>query len=174
MLKLPSAMEVAKIKELCAKRKQNFVYNEEENSNEDEAFFFFPGQHEGREVVFNAYLYPLESEYMLNLMESAIERVIQKFPHLKAEDFDMDQQGPHMDMLEEVLDELSNDEDFGVQEFVEIGEETDQGVEINICLNVSEVTKDVISKFVDDFNSGKLELDDTVYSFPIDENYDED
>ncbi len=167
-------MDVVKVKELCAKRKQNFIYNEEENSSNEEAFFFFVGSHEGREVVFDAYLYPLEAEYMLNLMEEAIERVIKKYPQYKAEDFDMDQSGPHIDMLEEMLDELSEDEEFGVQEFVEIGQETPDGVQLNACLNVAEITKDVVAKFVNDFNSGKLELDQTVYSFSIDESYEED
>jgi hypothetical protein len=167
-------MNVAKVKELCAKRKQNFIFNEEENSSEEEAFFYFVGNQDGEEVVFNSYLYPLESEYMLNLMEESIQRVIQKYPNYKPEDFDMDQSGPHIELLEEVLNELSEDEELGVQEFVEIGEAGENGVELNICLNVPQINSEVISKFVSEFNSGKLELDTTVYSFSIDESYEED
>ena len=52
-----------------------------------------------------------------------------------------------------------------MQEHVEIDPHIDFGIGLDAALNVNKITKKVISDFVSRFNAGKLELDETLYSF---------
>ena len=162
-----SSQEIEKIKAACAKAKRSYVLQEEDTFEDGFAQFFFVGTHEGKPVVFDAFLYLLEMEYFENLINDAIAATKETYPKFKNADFE-ELTGEHIEIMEQVAEELAKDEQYDVCEFIDIDTETEFGVAIDVCLNVPEVTHEVIEKFVKDFTSNKLKLDPTFYSFSVD------
>jgi hypothetical protein len=148
--------------------KQNFVINDDHEERDAEGvYFYFIGKHDGKEVIFDTFLYSLRMEYEMQLYEAAEQRMEAKFPHFK-KDYDnlTEEQLEYMDLL---LAELEEDDAIRVQEYTEISDEVEFGVGLDACLNVDEIDDDVITRFVNDFNAGKLVLDETEYSFAYSE-----
>lgn len=67
--------------------------------------------------------------------------------------------------ITEIIMEIEEEETVKVQEFVDIDTHHDFGIGLDAALNVDEITEQVISKFVQEFNEDTLVLDDTMYSF---------
>jgi hypothetical protein len=163
---------IQSIKDACAKKKQSFILGEDSEYGEESANFLFVGMHNGKEVVFDAFIYTLETEFFANIFEDAKEAVIEQNPQYANEDFTLEE-GKHIELMEDMADELMDDEDYKVCEFVDIDEDVEYGVAIDFCLNVPEISKDLIERIVKDFKANTLELDETFYSFVVDED-DED
>lgn len=171
--------EIARIEALCQKRKQLFIPVDGHPFSDEEAYFYFIGDYEGQKAVYNAYLYPLKTEYMSRLMVEAEQRVQEKYPDFEMEGqnwLDESQDNQALELFDEYVDELAEDPGFGVQEFVEIhGEEEGAfGISMDVCRNISEVSKKHIERFIRDFTSGNFALDTTVYSFDLSEEMEED
>ncbi|MCS7005733.1 MAG: hypothetical protein NZM38_10475 [Cytophagales bacterium] len=160
------AEEIAKIKELCRKAGQNFIYNEEEENDENAARIFFVGNYNGQEVIFDAFIYTLEMEYTLNIYDVAEAILMAENPKLKKEDFEK-LEGKLVEELDALAEQISFDSDFDVQEFIQYDESADYGVGLDVCLNWKSVTKERIEKFIDEFNKGTFQLDKTFYSFSL-------
>lgn len=158
--------EVEKVKNECKKKGKSFIFRDSDDLSEDFANFLFVGEYNGKEVIFDAFLYSLEMEFFSNIYDSAIEEVVRLHPKFANADFDSDE-GEHIDLMEDIADELAEDEDYQVQEFVDIDEDCDYGVGIDICLNISEITEAQIEKVVKALKAGKLELDPDFYSFEL-------
>ena len=47
--------------------------------------------------------------------------------------------------------------------------QSDYGIALDVCLNVEEITDDIIEKFIQDFSANKLSLDTTLYTFTSEE-----
>lgn len=161
-----SKEEINKVKEQCTKTGKSFMYREVDKEGRSFANFLFVGENDGNEVVFDSFIYTLETEYFSNLYEEAQEEVIRLHPEWEDADFDS-VEGDHVDLLESIADELAKDDANDIQEFIEVDEETDFGIMLDICLNVPEITDDIIERFVKDFNSDSLNLDETFYSFSL-------
>lgn len=171
--------EIEKIKEQCRKLKQSYVINEEEPQGDEFAHFLFVGKHEGKEVVFDAVMYTLRLHHSSVLYEMAEDRAVQQFPDYKPWDFEEDDNGElklpedldeEVELFKaEVMDELEENESVKVKEYLHLDTEFDYGIALEICLNVEEVTSDLIEKFVKDFNNGTLKLDETLYTFKHEE-----
>ena len=69
--------------------------------------------------------------------------------------------------------ELEETDAIKVQEHINVDPDFDYGVALEACLNIDEVTEDVIKKFVNDFKSNNLLLDNTLYSFKHEEEDDD-
>lgn len=162
--------DVGTVKAKCTKAGSNFVFKDGER-DEDYASFYFVGDYDGKEVVFDAFMYTLQMEFNVNRYEDAREAVIQQHPKFADADFDA-LEGEHIDLMEEIAASLADDEDYEVQESVEVDEDCDEGVAIDICLNVEEVNEETISNFIKEFTSGTLELDENFYSFTEEEEED--
>jgi len=158
--------EIAKVKEKCRKAGQLFIFNEDEESDENAAHIYFVGKYDGKEVVYDAFIYTLEMEYNLGIYEEAKAIVMEENPKLKEEDFDL-LEGKHIERLDEIADELSQDSEFDVQEFLITDDDTDYGISLNACFNWESITKENLEQFIKNFNEGKLELDETFYSFSL-------
>ena len=165
--------EVERIKALCKKEGKNFIYNTEEERDENFAHFFFVGEHEGKEVVFNGFMFSLEMEYISSLYDAAQEVLLERMPNLTEDDLDTDSI-EIVGQLEDIVAEIEDAGEIQVQEFVELDESVDYGIGINVCLNLLEVTDQDIEDFVDQINKDELELDPTAYSFDFDEEAFED
>ena len=175
--------EIEKIKKACQQQNQSFILNENEPQGEEFAHFLFVGKHEGREVIFDAVLYTLRLHHSSVLYEMAEDKTVESFPNYKRWDFEEDENGELAlpeDLDEEaenfkaeVMAELEDTDAVKVKEYIHIDTDFDYGVALEVCLHVEEVTSEVIEKFVKDFNSNKLVLDTTLYSFKHEEEEDD-
>jgi hypothetical protein len=155
--------KIAALKEACKQAKKSFIYvTDEHEPDEDSAHFQFVGKHDGKEVIFDAFIYTLRAEYEMAVFDQAEQLVKEKFPTYTNFEEATEEQQDYLDLMS---DEIESADEVGVSEFVNIDEAVEFGVGIDICLNVEEINDEVIEKFVREFNDGTLELDDSVYSF---------
>ncbi|MCS6968430.1 MAG: hypothetical protein RMJ44_00250 [Cytophagales bacterium] len=153
---------IAAFKQECKRANKSFLYVTDDLPDEDSAHFRFVGKHNGKEVIYDAFIYTLRSEYEMAVFDLAEQRLKEKFPEYIDYEHATEDQLDYLDLL---VDEIEAEEEVGVSEFVEIDEAVEFGVAIDICLNVEKITDEVIEKFVRQFNDGTLALDDTIYSF---------
>ncbi|MBD0405271.1 hypothetical protein [Flammeovirga sp. EKP202] len=159
---------ISKVKGQIQKTGKPFVFTAPEDNDESQVQFQFLGSKDGKEVVYDAFLYTLEMEYFAKIHEEATQLVIDENPKFKGADFDV-MDGPHIDALEEISAELAKSDEYDVAEFIEERPEDadEDGIPLDVCLNVTSITEEAIVKFVTEFNEGTLKLDDTVYSFDM-------
>lgn len=175
--------EIRQLQEKCHQSGQSYALNEDEPQGDEFAHFQFVGNHEGREVIFDAVLYTLRLHHSSVLYETAEEKVAEHFPNYKPWDFEENENGELVmpeDLDEEaenfkaeVMEELEETEAVKVKEYVETDEDFDYGIALEACLNVEEVTPEVIENFVREFTTNKLVMDTTLYSFTHEDEEDE-
>ena len=159
-----SQEEIDSINTLAKQTGQSFIYQEEAERSEDFASIFFTGIYKGKKVVFDAFVYTLEMEFVSNIYDAAKDAVIEEHPEFADEDFD-EGEGKHTDLMEDFATELAKDEDFQVCEYIDFDEDVTYGVSMDICLNVPEITTEVIEDFVSRYQQGTYEADKTFYAF---------
>jgi hypothetical protein len=71
--------------------------------------------------------------------------------------------------MAEVILGLQEEGAIKVKEYLDIDEDGDFGVSLDVGLQVERITASVIEKFIDQFTTSKLVLDETLYSFQLDE-----
>lgn len=164
-------IEIAELKKECEQEGQNYVIVEDEDGMNDSgefAHFQFVGNYEGKEVIYDAVMGTLRLNHSSLVFEEAEIRMKKAYPNY----IEIDKRKPSYKvdedmelMLEEIIEELEEEEDFKVSEFVEVETDFEYGIGLDIALNVEEIDNEVITKFVNDFNGGNLKLDPTLYSF---------
>lgn len=153
---------ISQMKEAAAHAGFSFVLNTEQEQDDQSAYFFFVGKNDGKEVIFDTFIYTLRAEYELQLYELAETRLQEKFPNLKNVEEATEDQLNYLDMI---VDDIEQEDEISVVEFINIDEAVDFGVSIDVALNVEVITPEIIEKFVQDFNADKLDLSDEEYSF---------
>lgn len=159
-----------------------WTYDYAEEQNEDSAVFFFDGIYKGKKAIFDVFLMPLSFHYMALAEEIADQEVQKIFPEYKGYDSVNKLSEKKMEEIwekkAEIIAEIEAEGDLKVQEFIEIDDsdfEEEQGdliVLLTAALNIDEVNKEVIDKFVKDYKNNSLQLDENLYSFSIDEDMD--
>lgn len=156
---------------------QRFLVDEtDEDNNEEYLHFYFVGKDDdGKEVIYDAVMYTLRMQHESEMFEIAEHRAAQHFPDYKKIAYEEDENGDlsALDSREEeiglymaeVILELEEEETVKVQEHVDMDKHVDFGIALDIGLHADAITPGVIEKFIDDFNSDNLQLDDTLYSF---------
>ncbi len=162
--------EIEKLRKECAKIGKSFVYNLDEEQDDEEkqfASFFFVGKDQGREVIFDSYISTLSHEYHMNVLDEAEGLFFDKHPELQETEFfelDEKQQLEYDAMVDSVYaaDKIRVQEDALIYE-----EEDEQSVTIGIevFLNVQEVTEQVIADFVKKFNADTFTPSEELFSF---------
>lgn len=152
-----------------------YVLDDEDESSEEFAHFYFIGMYEGKEVIYDTVLYTLRLQHESELFEIAEHRAAKHFPQYKKIAYEEDENGnlETLDSLQEeiglfmaeVIMELEEDEAVKVKEHVEMDDKAEFGIGLDVGLHVPEVTPDIITKFIHDFNDDTIVLDDTLYSF---------
>ncbi|MGB0522074.1 MAG: hypothetical protein ACPGJS_03900 [Flammeovirgaceae bacterium] len=160
--------EIDKVKQEIKASKHLFIWNEEEELDENYGHFFFVGKHKGKEVIFDAFLYTLEMEYATKSFDVAMNLLLNRFPEFADADFEAEE-GEHIEQFEVTLMEVEEEGLARVTESIDFDEEAGYGVGINVCLNVQEVTPEVINNFIKNFNNDQVNLDKTEYDFEIGE-----
>jgi hypothetical protein len=77
-------------------------------------------------------------------------------------------------LILEVIEELEENEEIKVAEYIEIDPEFDFGVSIEVALYVPALDDEMLSQFIIDFNSNTLSLDPSLYTFNSDNEEEED
>lgn len=166
---------IKEYKDKIAQGGKPYLLDEEDESSDEYTHFYFVGQHDGREVVYDTVLYTLRLQHESELFEIAEHRAANHFPEYKKISYEEDENGnlAPLDPLEEeiglyiaeVIMELEEEESVKVKEHVDLDENVDFGVALDVGLHVEKVTPEVIIRFINDFNEDRIQLDDQLYSF---------
>ena len=172
--------EINALKDECRQEGKSFVYVEDDDMDVLESgecvHIQFPGVYEAQEVIYDALVYTLRLHHSSLVYETAVGQVQKTFPtYVPPEDREPTYKiAPEMEeeaetALTEIIDEIEETETVKVQEHVEVDTDFDYGISLDVCLNVEEITDEVIENFIRDFNANTLSLDNTLYSFMSEE-----
>jgi len=146
-------------------------------NNSDEYFHFhFVGKHQQQDVIFDCILSTLRLEHESLLYELAEEKAMERFPN-----YSPTADGKLANELEEevglymaeVILEYQEGGDIKVQEFLEVDDSAEFGIGLDVGLQVETITPIVIERFINRFNEGSLQLDETLYTFQSSEDEEE-
>lgn len=158
---------IEKIRTECAKIKKNFVFNPEEDKDEElqTASILFVTKKNNKDYLVDAFVMTSHFQYHMEVMDEAEAQFVKKFPKLEGKDY-LDFTEEQQDILDNLMDEIYENESVKVQEFCsEEIEEKENFIELEVGLNRDELTEAILEKLVNDYNSNKLVLDDTALSF---------
>lgn len=163
-------------RQMQAKGQRYIVEEADDDNNEEYLHFYFIGKDDdGVELVYDAVMYTLRMQHESELFEIAEHKAAQHFPDYRKIAYEEDENGDLSTLdsrqeeiglyMAEVILDLEEEEAVKVQEHVDMDKHVDFGIALDIGLHVEAITPEVIAKFIDDFNSDNLQLDDTLYSF---------
>ncbi len=168
---------IEEYRERIAAGGKSYLLDDSDENSDEYAHFYFVGLHEGKEVVYDAVIYTLRLQHESEMYEIAEHRAAQHFPQYKKISYDEDENGnmEALDPLEEeiglfmaeVIMELEEEEAVKVKEHVDLDSNSEFGISLDIGLHREKITTRDIEKFVRDFNEDTIELDETLYSFQI-------
>ncbi len=168
--------EVAALRDECRQEGKAFIYVEDDDLDVLESgecvHVQFPGQYEGQPVIYDALVYTLRLHHSSLVYEMAVDQVRKTYPdYVPPEDREAGYTiAPALEeeaetALTEIIEEIEETETVKVQEHVEMDMEADYGIALDVCLNVEEVTDEVVENFIRAFNANAVRLDTTLYSF---------
>lgn len=164
-----SAKAIKTIRDQALKEGRDFVINEDVERTSESVCFYFIGEYQGNAVVFDACLFALRVEYEMAVFALAEERVEDTFPDFDLEAEIDDEDSEAMELFDEKVAEIEENQEITVNEYIDFDDSVQYGVGLDVCLKVTEVTDDVIAKFISDFNKGSFKLDPKEYIFKIEE-----
>ncbi|SOE19908.1 hypothetical protein SAMN06298216_0408 [Spirosomataceae bacterium TFI 002] len=164
-------IEIENLKRECEQEGLPFVLVEDEIDLEDTgeyAQFQFVGRKNGDEVIYDVAMFTLRMQHSSKLLEEAEALVKKKFKdfvplELRNERYKANEDADQL--VQEYVEELEEDESVTVSETIEEDLSFEYGIGLEVVLNVDEIDDRVITKFINEFNSGALELDTTQISF---------
>lgn len=170
---------IAEYQKQMTKLGQSYVLESEADNTDEFANFYFVGILEGKQVLYDTILFTLRLHHNSELFEIAEHKAAKRFPEFKTIKYEEDENGDLSDLNEneeeiglymtEVILDLEEEEAVKVNEHIELDSNLDFGVGLEACLNIDEITHDVIEKFIKEFNNDTLKLDPTLYSFQTEE-----
>ena len=174
------AEEIANLTALCAAENKSFIVIDDEDlpmgNDKEMVHIQFVGNYKEKEVVYDAILCTLQLHYSSTIYEEAEREAIEQFPlYVPIENRDetyvaneaLDDEVEMM--ILEIIDEIEENDDIKVSEYVEIDEDFDFGISLEAALYVAALEDEVIEKFISDFNANSLKLDSSLYSFKTEE-----
>jgi hypothetical protein len=163
--------EIENLKRECEQEGLPFVLVEDELDLEDTgeyAQFQFVGRKNEEEVIYDVAMYSLRMQHSSKLLEEAEKMVKKKFKDFVPLELRNERYKANEDadlLVQEYVEELEDDESITVAESLDEDLSFEYGIGLEVVLNVEEVTDQVITKFINEFNGGTLELDTTQRSF---------
>ena len=154
---------------------KKFLPVDEHNNSEEFFHFRFLGHYQSKRVIYDAVLTTLRLEHESELYELAESITAERFPKWNREESSTESNTPEQAALQEevglhmaeVILGLQEEGAVKVKEYLDIDEDGDFGVSLDVGLQVERITASVIEKFIDQFTTDKLVLDDTLYSFQL-------
>lgn len=149
-----------------------FIMDDSDVATDEYAHFFFAGQYDGSERLFDCTLYTLRLYHEGELLDVVQQKALEHFPEVKGIEELEEVAGTDEDntvalFMAETIVELEEEEAIKVQEHVDITTDHEPGISVNVGLHIEEITPARIERFILNFNSDKLTLDDTFYSFTL-------
>ncbi len=169
------ANDALSIKKYLKENNLRWVYNPNEDSDEETAYFFFVGKYKEKEVLFDVALMPLYLHYMAVLEEKADEEAQKIFPDYKGYESKLSEKRWEeiWEYKAEIIAELESEGEIKVQEFIEYDDEDYQAedafVLMTIALNRDKIDKTEIENFVRSYQEGTFQLDSHLYAFSLEE-----
>ncbi|PWJ44151.1 hypothetical protein [Sediminitomix flava] len=158
------------VKKALQESGQAFIYRKDADNDESQVNFLFVGEYEGKEVLFDSFMYILEMEFFSEIYEEAVTLTVEQFPKYDGMDFNA-LEGEHIDAMEQIAAELAKDDEYKVQELLEVEPNIEDSsiVNLDICLNRPEITEKDVQEFINSFKSPEgVKLDETLYAFDMD------
>ena len=156
---------------------RSFVLDETDEHSDEYVHFYFIGMSDGKEVIYDSVMYTLRLQHESEMYEIAEHRAAQHFPEYKKITYAEDENGnlETLDPLEEeiglfmaeVIMELEEEEAVKVREHVDMDRNAEFGISLDIGLHLEKIEMSDVEKFIKDFNEDTIQLDDTLYSFQI-------
>ncbi len=155
-----------------------YLIIEDEDASDEYQHFYFVTNRDGQEVLVDSVICTLRLEHERQLYEIAEAKAFEQFPAYKQW---VESEQPTLDAAAQAMEEevglfiadvmmgLQDEDSVKVQEYAEEVEEAEFGIGLDVALHRERITPQVIEKFVADYNGGLLILDDTLYSFQMDE-----
>ncbi len=155
----------------------SFVLDETDERTDEYAHFYFVGVHDEKEVVFDTVLYTLRLQHESEIFEIAEHRAAKHFPQYKKIQYEEDENGnlKTLDDLEEeiglfmaeVMLELEEEDTVKLKEHVDLDLHHDFGIGVDAGLHVETITPAIIERYIKDFNEDTVTLDDSLFSFQM-------
>jgi len=155
---------------------KNYLADETDANSDEYAHFYFTGTYEGSEVIYDCVLYTLRLQHESEMFERAEEKAAEHFPQYQKIRETSDH-GDHQipDDLEEeiglymaeVMVEIEEEGEVKVMEHVDLDLSHEFGIGVDAGLNIEKVTPEIIQRFIADFNADNLKLDESLYSFQM-------
>lgn len=167
--------EIEQLKAECKTEGKIFVRVEDEldlSETGDYAQFQFVGQKDGKDVIYDVAMFALELHYQSSVLEEAerrLAKIRKDFVPLDEREANYKPVEEHEELLEEFMEEIEEEDELKVSEYLEIDESFDFGIGIEVALNEPEITDEVIHDFIIKFNAGNLNLDPNLYSYKHEE-----
>jgi hypothetical protein len=176
--------EIEQLQKECEQEGSTFVYFEDDEDinypTDEYAHFQFVGEHNGSQVIYDAVIYTLRLHHSSLVYEAAEKKAAKNFPlYVPFENRDENYKANEaLDeevelLITELIEEIEENEEIKVHENIEIDYEFEYGIGLDVCLNVDEIDDDIVEQFIENFKTGKLDLDKTLYSFQSSEDDDE-
>jgi len=158
------------------KNKQQYLAIDTGNNSDEYFHFQFAGKHQRKDAIFDCILSTLRLEHESLLYELAEKKALERFPNydpsVDAQLINDLEQEMGLYMAEVIL-EYQESGDIKVQEFLEVDDSAELGIGLDVGLQVETITPAVIEKFINQFNDGTLQLDETFYIFQASEDEEE-
>lgn len=174
---------IKEYREKMKKRNRNFIIVDSDDNSDEYVNFCFVGMYEGREVIYDAVICTLRLHHNSELYEIAEHKAAQHFPEFRRIKYEEDENGDLAALddeeeeiglyMAEVMMELEEEGEVKVKEYVDIDPHIDFGIGLDAALNVDQITPEVITRFVRDYNEENLKLDDASYTFHHEEHDEE-
>ena len=159
---------IKQIQEKAKKAGKNFVPNNVVEPTSESVCFYFVGEYKGNAVVFDACIFTLRLEYEMQVYQEAEGIVADIYPGFNLEEeMENNDDSEAMELFDETAINIIEQEEITVSEHMEYDTLIEYGIGLDICLNVEEITDEVITKFIQDFNNKTFELDTKEYFFNI-------
>jgi hypothetical protein len=166
---------IAEYKSKLGSLGKSYWLDEQDENTDEYVHFYFIGKFEEQEVIYDAVMYTLRLQHESEMFEIAEHRAAKHFPNYKKITYEEDENGNLAALddeeeeiglfMAEVILELEEEEAVKVKEHVDLDEHADFGIGLDIGIHVEKITPAVIEKFINQYNSDMLKLDDALYSF---------
>jgi len=176
-----SSQKIQEVKSKIEKSSTNFAMVDPKDNSDEYVNFHFIGVYEGKEVVYDAVMYTLRLHHNSELYEIAEHKAAKRFPEFKQIKYEEDENGD-LKLLDdneeeiglfmaETIMELEEEGAVKVKEHVDVDIHLDFGIGLDIGLNVDSLTSEVITSFVNNYNDDSLKLDNTLYCFESEDDF---
>jgi hypothetical protein len=158
--------ELLKYKRKIEATGTSFLQVDPEENNDEYRHFYFVGQYEGKETIFDAIVYTLRLQHETEIYELAEKEAARNFPEYNDLKNISEELEKEIGMfMAETIVAMEEEGEVTVSEHVDLDTEVDFGIGFEAGLRVEKITDRVIENLIEQFNTDSLVLDETLVSY---------